>query len=173
MPSVNFPASLTFTLSEEGGFADNAADPGGATMKGITLATYREFVPNATVDDLKAIPDFAVSFIYWSDYWREMKCDALPGGIDLTVFDFGVNVGPSESVRMLQRAVGVDDDGDLGPISMSAIGAASPSSVIASLAGAQKAYYQALPDFAMFGDGWVARTERRAVAALKIASVAA
>lgn len=44
----NFAACLAETLSHEGGWADDPRDAGGATMKGVTLATYRRWKPGAT-----------------------------------------------------------------------------------------------------------------------------
>jgi lysozyme family protein len=38
-----FEICLAFTLREERGYADNPADPGGATNMGVTLATYRDW----------------------------------------------------------------------------------------------------------------------------------
>ena len=32
--------------------------------------------------------------IYRANYWIPARCGDLPGGIDLMVFDFGVNAGP-------------------------------------------------------------------------------
>lgn len=36
----NFAPALALALKSEGGWSDNPADPGGATMKGVTLAKY-------------------------------------------------------------------------------------------------------------------------------------
>ena len=36
----DFARSLAFTLSEEGGFVDDARDPGAATNMGITLTGW-------------------------------------------------------------------------------------------------------------------------------------
>src|SRR6185437_16377169 len=73
-----FDTALAFTLAEEGGFSDNPADPGGATNKGITLATFREYQPGATVDELRAISDADVWRIYRLGYWNHMRCGDLP-----------------------------------------------------------------------------------------------
>jgi lysozyme family protein len=35
-----------------------------------------------------------------------MRADALPAGVDLSVFDMGVNAGIWRSARLLQRALG-------------------------------------------------------------------
>ena len=48
MAKDNFAACLAQVLLSEGGWSDHPADPGGATMKGITLATYRKYRPGAT-----------------------------------------------------------------------------------------------------------------------------
>ena len=37
----NFKSALEHVLVHEGGWADHPEDPGGATMKGVTLITFR------------------------------------------------------------------------------------------------------------------------------------
>lgn len=161
-----FPECLAFTLAEEGGWSDNAADPGGATNKGITLRTFQSFLHGATVDDLRIISPAMVSTIYHREYWQIMGCDNLPGGIDLMIFDFGVNAGPARSVMYLQTVAGVRRDGIDGAITQAAVAKMSVSETIAKLNGLQVAHYRALPDFNRFGDGWLARSERRVKRAL-------
>ena len=39
MAAENFDRALALTLKFEGGYADNPADPGGATNMGVTRAT--------------------------------------------------------------------------------------------------------------------------------------
>jgi len=167
-----FDTALAFTLAQEGGFADNAADPGGATNKGITLARFRDYQPGATVDDLRAISDNDVWRFYRFGYWNKMRCDALPAGVGLSVFDFGVNAGPETSAQMLQWAVGLsgsDVDGAIGPHTIAAVARRAPAILIDTLAAMQAAHYRRLPGFPTFGAGWLARTERRRVAALAAA----
>ena len=40
----NFRRALSLVLKHEGGWADHPKDPGGATMKGVTLASFRKYV---------------------------------------------------------------------------------------------------------------------------------
>jgi lysozyme family protein len=82
-----------------------------------------------------------------------MQCGALPAGLDLEVFDFGVNAGPGEAVKALQRIVGVTADGSIGPITLSALGQFNPRDLISRYSDARLAYYKALnkPDFEQ---GW-------------------
>jgi Glycosyl hydrolase 108 len=90
-----FDACLTFTLRAEGGFVDDPADPGGATNMGITLATYRDC---SNDQDLGAVQVEDMTrrtarAIYRTLYWNPLRADALPDGVDLSVFDMGVNAG--------------------------------------------------------------------------------
>ena len=105
----NFRASLAETLKWEGGFANHPSDPGGATMKGITLNTYRRWKPHATVDELKKIPQSIVEKIYRADYWDKAGCDRLHTGVDLATFDYAVNSGPSAATKSLRAVLGGKD----------------------------------------------------------------
>jgi lysozyme family protein len=74
------------------------------------------------------------------------------------VFDFGVNAGPRTSVKLLQRAAGVVDDGSVGPRTLAAVKAAS--GLIDALVEARLAHYRSLANFAAFGNGWTSRTRQ-------------
>ena len=102
---ANFTTCLTFTLQAEGGFVDNPADPGGATNMGITLATYRTYAdaPSAGVMQIQDLSRDEASSIYRTLYWNPIRGDSLPAGVDLSVFDFGVNAGiSSRSFQLAQ-----------------------------------------------------------------------
>ena len=43
--------------------------------------------------------------IYKKNYWDRVKADELPAGLDLCVFDFGVNSGTG-TAKKLQSLVG-------------------------------------------------------------------
>lgn len=166
-----FATCLAFTLKAEGGFCDNPHDPGGATCQGITLATLRNWTGDDSlgVAAVRDISPATVQAIYGSDYWNKMQCGAMPAGIDLMVFDMGVNAGPARSVRMLQRALGfppADVDGCVGPQTLAATRKADPAALIARLADMQAAYYRSLPTFNVFGNGWLSRVDQRRRAAI-------
>lgn len=177
MAAANFPHPiLDFTLVEEGGFSDDPRDPGGATEHGVTLAVFRKVMknPGLTAADLRSITPEQEMEVYKPGYWNAVRGDDLPSGIDLMTFDFGMNCGPGESEMLLQEAAGLtgdDVDGVLGQMSMAAISRGSPSDLIAKLVGMQKAHYRSLRTFRFFGAGWLARTDRRAAAALKLVDV--
>ena len=55
----NFARALALVLKSEGGWSDSPADPGGATMKGVTLANFRRYVKaDASKADLRKMINF-------------------------------------------------------------------------------------------------------------------
>ena len=170
----NFDACLAFTLREEGGYVDDPADPGGATNMGITLATYRQWSDDAElgstqVQDMTARTARA---IYRSLYWNPLRADALPIGVDLSVFDEQrPDLLPrlGAFARLLQRALrftGEEVDGCIGPETLDAAAKCDARALVTDLAERQAAYYRSLADFPNFGAGWLNRTEARRNAAL-------
>jgi len=163
-----FPAALAFVLSQEGGWSNDPDDPGGATNKGITLATYRLWNndPKLSANQLRDITDAEVEAIYRTMYWDAVDGDEMPPGIDLSLMDFGVNAGPERSIRLLQEAIGTEPDGIIGPITQKAIDMMPAPRLLQALRDAQLTYYRELDTFAEFGDGWTNRTNARYAAAV-------
>jgi hypothetical protein len=154
----NYDRCVAVTLAYEGGFSDNPNDPGGATNFGITRRTLEAFLGHAvTVDDVRAMSSSTAIEIYRANYWNQMRCGDLPAGVDLMVFDFGVNSGTATAVKALQGLAGVPQDGAIGRVTLSAVTAASPQSLVGGLAQARMDYLRGLTTFADFGDGWTKR----------------
>lgn len=156
----NFERSLALVLVHEGGWSDHPKDPGGATMKGITLATFRGFYRNnrLTKEDLRNITDTQLREIYKVRYWDAVLGDDLPNGIDYAVFDFAVNSGPARAVKFLQKIVGTAQDGKMGPLTLAAVQSpARPVAIITALCTARLAWLQTLSTFLTFGTGWARR----------------
>jgi lysozyme family protein len=166
-----FDICVAFTLRQEGGYVEDPADPGGATNMGITLATYREWSDDPHLGGLqvKNMPAKTASVIYRSLYWNPLRADALPPGVDLSVFDMGVNAGIWRSARLLQQALGFtgdEVDGSIGPQTLAAADRFDARTVVNNLADRQTAYYRSLANFPIFGAGWLRRTKARRDAAL-------
>ena len=70
-------------LTWEGGFVDDPADPGGATNKGITIATWRAVGYDKTGDglitaaDLKLLTATDVEMVLRYFYWDKWKADQI------------------------------------------------------------------------------------------------
>lgn len=154
----NFQRSLSLVLKWEGGFVNHPKDPGGATNKGITLATFRRYVKrNGTVDDLKRITDAQVSTVYRKQYWDAVKGDDLPSGVDYAVFDFAVHSGPARAAKYLQAAVGVDQDGKIGPVTIAAARGMNAVDLVAAICAKRMAFLKRLKTWPTFGKGWTNR----------------
>src|SRR3990167_11517248 len=108
-----FDQALAFVLEWEGGLVSDPNDAGGLTNHGISQRPYPDLAIAAlTRDDVVAI--------YARDYWAPIRGDELPAPLALVVFDSAVNQGVSRAIVCLQRALGVADDGELGPVTMEA-----------------------------------------------------
>lgn len=136
----NFSAALKFTLAYEGGWSDHPKDPGGATMKGITLATFRRWVPGATKTHLRNISAENVANIYRADYWNTVSGDSLAAGVDLVTFDAGVNSGPARAKKWLLASSGGPDHETVKKICAKRLG-----------------FMRSLAIWKTFGKGWLAR----------------
>lgn len=166
----NFDKSLALILKHEGGYVDHPQDPGGATMKGITLATFTDFKGRAmSKEELRAISDADVRAIYKSCYWDAVRADELKPGVDLLAFDMAVNKGVGRAAKLMQRAAGVTEDGALGPKSMAAINALDAADFIAKVSEARRDFYKSLKTFATFGKGWLRRVDETEKEALHAA----
>lgn len=100
------------------GYADITGDPGGVTNWGISQRAWLGMkfkLPYA------GFPDTVKNFrrehavtVYQNEYYLPVHGDSLPKGVAYVVFDAAVNQGPRTAVQILQRALGVLDDGIWG-----------------------------------------------------------
>ena len=99
----NFDHCLEIILHHEGGYVNHPKDPGGETNLGVTKRVYEE---HGGTKDMKDLTFEDVAPIYKKSYWDRVKGDELPAGLDLCVFDFGVNAGTGRAAKYLQNLVG-------------------------------------------------------------------
>jgi lysozyme family protein len=167
MAKGNFAACLGVSLVYEGGWADDKRDPGGATMKGITIGKFREFKPGATKTQLRNISQSDVEHIYAVGFWDPIRGDDLPFGVDMATLDYGINSGPSRAVKDLQRVVGAPVDGQMGPGTLKAVILGDNKATIQKLCARRLSFMQSLKIWKTFKRGWsrrVADVEAKAVA---------
>ena len=153
----NFDRAIAIVLAEEGGYVNDPRDPGGETKFGISKRQYPDI-------DIAALTLSDAKDIYRRDYWDVCKCDYLPWPLCLFVFDSAVNQGVGAAVRMLQRALDVPQDGILGLRTMAAAAKARPWHAARFMAF-RAMRYQSTRNFDRFGEGWLIRLFRVAMAA--------
>lgn len=151
---MNFDAAFQRVLKHEGGYVHHPPDPGGATNMGITEAVARKVGYKGTMQDL---PVDLAKRIYLEEYWKPMRADELPPAVRYAVFDAAVNSGVRQSTLWLQRALGVADDGSLGPRTVAAANAANPDALRARIVSQRLRFLTDLNTFAAFGRGWTRR----------------
>ena len=160
----DFDDALPVILREEGGYVDDARDPGGVTNLGVTAATWASWSGQPATDDvMHALTVADVSPLYKVRYWDAVQGDQLPAGINLCVFDFAVNGGPGHAAKTLQGVVGADQDGQIGPGTLGAVStfvnARGLAELVQAYSDARKEFYRSLSTFSVFGGGWTNRVD--------------
>jgi lysozyme family protein len=155
----NFAPSLVAVLKHEGGYTNNPADKGGPTNRGVTQAVYDDWRASERLGkrSVQLINGYEVGEIYRRLYWNAVHGDDLPPGVDYCTFDFAVNSGVNRASRYLQRAIGVIEDGEVGPATLAAARATPPSRIVDAISDARAAYLKCLSNFDVFGHGWMTR----------------
>jgi lysozyme family protein len=156
---MSFQECLDFVFRHEGGYVNDPRDPGGETKYGISKRAYPDL-------DIKALTPELAARIYRRDYWDTCRCDALPPGLALMVFDAAVNQGQGTAIRMLQAAASVPVDGRVGPMTIRAAGL---DIGLPAFYSQRRERYEANKNFAIYGRGWIRRLDDCYALALKMA----
>jgi lysozyme family protein len=147
----------------EGGYGWDRADPGGPTKYGITCYDLAEYYGEKMTSmaswapRVRAMPLSVADEIYRKKYATACRFDDLVSGSDCVVLDFGVNSGPSRSIKFSQRIAHTDQDGILGPVTLAAINGMAPTQFIDALCDARLAFLHSLGTWPRYGRGWSSR----------------
>jgi lysozyme family protein len=147
---MNFDIAFDRLMGHEGGYVNHPNDPGGETNWGISKRSY----PNV---DIKALTRDGAKAIYKRDFWDRIHADEMYDGVAFQALDFAINSGIQTSIRKLQKAVGVADDGWWGPATKAAVSALSESDVIMRFVAERLDFWRSLKTWPTFGNGWAGR----------------
>ena len=137
-------------IGHEAGYVNNPKDPGGETKWGISKRSYPKLnIKTLTIEQAKEI--------YLNDFWNVIDGDSLQRPIAFQLMDFAINSGPETSIRYLQRALGVADDGYFGPISKKAMKDMSQTDMIMRLNAERLEYMTKLSNWPNASRGWARR----------------
>lgn len=159
----NFALALKVVRRWEGGLVDHPSDPGGITKWGISLRFLRAIKIDINGDgvidskDIRLLTEEQVRELYHDHFWSKCYCDFLPAGVDLAVFDCGVNQGPGRAKRFLQKALKVKVDGKIGPVTLAAADKADPTGLLGEFMVRRAMHYSGLANMVVFGLGWFRR----------------
>lgn len=150
MDQINFKKAFIALLGNEGNYVNNPEDPGGETKFGISKRSYPELdIKNLTVEKTQDI--------YYQDFWLVCHCDKMSYAVAFEVFDAAVNHGQTKAIMLLQQALGVADDGKLGPISLQALSAFDPNDLLLRFEAYRLRFFTKLKAWDIFGRGWANR----------------
>jgi lysozyme family protein len=156
----NFDKCFAWLMDHEGGYCDDAHDPGGMTCWGVTHYAWASWVGrNPTEDEMRGLTQDEVEPLYKARYWDKLQGDLLPSGVDYVLFDFSVNSGVTRAVKAIQRIVDTSVDGWLGPLTLAAIQAYDPRGLVEAVSEARQEFLAAIPTYRWFGKGWSRRVQ--------------
>lgn len=149
----NFDKAVERVFEHEGGYANHPNDPGGETMWGITKRVARNWGYRGAMINL---PKDTARKIYEDLYWHP-GFDKMEYEVAFQAFDGAINSGLRQSIRWLQRAADVADDGILGPITLGAVNADRSASVVLRYLHHRLMFMTKLSTWRSFGKGWARR----------------
>ena len=138
--SAEFLIAVQAVLADEGGASSNPADGGGVTRFGISARAH------PGVDIATLTRDAAVK-IYWDEWWLRFGFAQLPAAVAAKTFDLAVNMGGSNAIECLQRALRasgapVTEDGAMGPATVTAAERADPAALMSAMRSEFAAHYR-------------------------------
>ena len=144
---ANVDSLLPFILKFEGGFVNDPADAGGATNKGVTIATWRSVGYDKDGDgdidvaDLKLLTNADVrNRVLKPAFWDRWKADRIKSqGVANILVDWVWGSG-KHGIVIPQRLLGVTPDGIVGDKTLAAVNAANPRQLFDAIFDARKKF---------------------------------
>lgn len=149
---TSFDDAFDALIGNEGGYSNNAADPGGETMWGVTARVARASGYAGAMCDL---PRDTAKSIAKKLYWDPLRLDELDPRVAFQIFDANYNGG--HPVIWMQGAAGAKVDGLLGPATIAAVQAVDPLRFVLRWNALRLTYFTSLKTWQDFGKGWARR----------------
>lgn len=168
---MNFDIIFERVIGHEAGFTDNLKDPGnwtgGEVGKGECKGTKFGIAANTYPDlDIKNLTEEQARAIYYEDWYIGNFINRFTPAMQFQMFDAAFNHGMKNASKMFQRAIGVKDDGFIGPITMAIAEQYFDAQLVYKFLGERVRFFALLKTFDVFGRGWM----NRIAANLKYAS---
>lgn len=143
--SLDVAETVEEIIDREGGdtFTNHPEDHGGPTRFGVTLPALSSYLGRkATITDLKLITRADAHDLYIELFLRRPGFGVIGSQRILSLLlDMAVNHGPKKATQLLQRALGVKDDGIFGPITKQAAAQADFSGFYRGLVAERVRFY--------------------------------
>lgn len=171
---ANFNEAFEKVIANEGGYVNDANDPGGETYKGISRKMHSGWIGWHIVDLLKKQNGFPalldqnvelqseIKQFYQIQFWDRISGNLIADqAVANSIFDFAVNAGTTTSATLAQMTSGIKIDGIIGPKTAEAINNIPSGNFLASFTLAKIARYihivKKRPVSRKYFFGWVCR----------------
>lgn len=152
----------------EGGFANDPADRGGATNKGVTIATFEAYckaksLPRPNVERLKRMTDGEWLDILKTMFWDKWQADKIKSQKIANILVDWVWGSGVYGIKIPQRILGVKQDGIVGDETLKALNAQEPDKLFQVIYEVRKKYLNDItisrPANKRFLKGWLNRLD--------------
>lgn len=152
----------------EGGFVNDPADRGGATNRGVTIATFEayckaKYLPRPNVERLKRMTDGEWLDILKTMFWDKWQADKIKSQKIANILVDWVWGSGVYGIKIPQRILGVKQDGIVGDETLKALNAQDPDKLFQVIYEARKKYLNDItisrPTNKRFLRGWLNRLE--------------
>ena len=182
--NASFDECQNFVLRWEGGLTDDAADSGGLTNFGVSMAYLQDlaraepaFVRSVlgsavvTRSTIRSLTKAQAAALFRHSFWEPPRCGELPRAVALCVYDMSVNHGRGNAGRIVQRACNaalegltpLAVDGAIGPLTRARLQRMETAAGIRSIAERRRLFYKAIvaskPSQKVFLRGWLNRAD--------------
>lgn len=165
------PRIFEHILLVEGGFSTDKKDPGNfvnGVFKGTKYGISAQAYPDL---DIANITKETANSIYYRDYWLASRCDLIEPVLAICVFDASVNMGVGRSVKILQKLLGVKEDGVFGPITEAALTDRDQVKLAGLFTQERIKVYSTFKQFSRYGASWVSRTNKTYIFAMEYSQI--
>ena len=154
-----------FILRWEGGFVNDPNDSGGATNKGVTLRTLRNYraarrLPAPSVEDLRNISDAEWTEIFLLMYWGACAADNIASQAVANLLVDWYWMSGTKAIKYVQRLIGATEDGIVGKQTLARLNAKGDGLVL-PIYNYRKDFYHRIvanrPTQKRFLRGWLNR----------------
>lgn len=165
---ANFEKFAGKLLQLEGGYANHPLDKGGPTKYGVILATWKEHGHDKDgdgdidADDIKLLTEDDARGIAKKIFWDFFQADKIVNqSLAEFIVDWGYNSGRGTIAKIVQKILGVNPDGAVGPKTLGALNTISGKNFFDTLKSQRKVFLKNIirrdPEQIEFFEGWINR----------------
>lgn len=159
---LRLPLHQQFELARVKGWSDDKDDPGGATMIGVTIATFSSYRKSIGLSIPTKYDLHQISFTEWQAilktmFWNKVRGDDITSqGIANILADWIWASGPT-AIRRTQRLLNIKNDGIVGAQTLKEINSRDSYALFREIKTARQFHYRSCKGAWKYLSGWLRR----------------